>query len=178
MKKSISLIALFGLLAFSAVSCTRTADVVQADNTVAPIYSTAYDLNNVSFTKNSSGIYSIARNFNSPLIESDVVLIYRKSGTLSDGSAIWQSIPRTLYLTQGELDYDFDFSKVDILIKAGGNYDISTTPTYLNNQTFRVVVVPAKTGKNVSSAGNNLDLADYESVAKYYNIKESNIKTL
>jgi hypothetical protein len=24
----------------------------------------------------------------------------------------------------------------------GGNYDLSTTPSYLNNQTFRIVIVP------------------------------------
>jgi hypothetical protein len=172
MKKFFSL-AVVGLLTFTAVSCTRSADVVQPVAATTDTYSTAYDLTNVSFAKDSNGIYSISRNFNNPLIESDVVLIYRQSGTLSDGSPIWQSIPRTLYLTQGELDYDFDFTKVDILIKAGGNYDISTTPTYLNNQNFRVVVVPAKTGKTTG-----VDFTDYNSVAKFYNIKESDVKKL
>jgi hypothetical protein len=166
MKKLFSL-AIIGLLILTVVSCTRAND---SDNDT---YSTAYDLDNVSFTKDSSGIYTVARNFNNPLVESDVVLIFRKSGTTYDGSAIWESIPRTLYLTQGELDYDYDFSNVDILIKAGGTFDPGLAPTYINNQTFRVVVVPAKTGKNTS-----IDFTNYESVAKFYNIKEENIKSL
>ncbi|SFI22228.1 hypothetical protein [Halpernia frigidisoli] len=175
MKKIFSL-AIVGLLAFSVVSCDRNnndvVDQVQGTDT----YSTAYDLNNVSFVKNASGIYAISRNFNSALIESDVVLIYRKSSTLSDGTAVWQSIPRTLFLTQGELDYDFDFSRLDILIKAGGTFDPALAPTYINNQTFRIVVVPAKTGKNASA--NSVDTRDYNAVARFYNIKDANLKSL
>lgn len=172
MKKIFSL-AIIGILTFTVVSCTRTTDSVTQPVQNTDTYSTAYDLNNVSFTKDAKGDYTIARNFNNPLVESDVVLVYRKSGTTNDGSAVWQSIPRTLYLTQGELDYDYDFSKVDVLLRAGGTFDPGLAPTYINNQTFRVVVVPAKTGKNAS-----VDLTDYESVAKFYNIKESNIKSL
>lgn len=171
MKKIFSL-AIVGLLAFSVVSCDRNNDSVVQQVESTDTYSTAYDLNNVSFTKDSNGLYTIARNFNSPLVESDVVLIYRKSGTTNSGDAVWQALPKELYLTQGELDYSFDFSKVDIQIYADGTYDLALTPTYINNQTFRVVVVPAKTGKNA-----NVDLTNYESVAKFYNIKESNIKS-
>lgn len=171
--KNLFSLAIIGFLAFSAVSCTRANDTVQAAAPATDTYSTAYDLNNVSFTKDSNGIYTISRNFNNPLIESDVVLIFRKSGTTNNGSAVWQSIPRTLYLQQGELDYDYDFSKLDVLIKAGGTFDPGLAPTYINNQTFRVVVVPAKTGKN-----SNVDLTDYASVAKYYNIQEANVKSL
>jgi hypothetical protein len=43
--------------------------------------------------------------------------------------------PRTLFLTEGELDYDFDFSE-DFTIYAGGTYDLSATPQYIDNQTF------------------------------------------
>ncbi|WP_417427628.1 hypothetical protein [Halpernia sp.] len=174
MKKIVSL-AIIGLLAFSVLSCDRTNDNVQQvqDNDT---YSTAYDLNNVSFVKDNNGDYTISRNFNNPLVESDVVLIFRKSGTTNNGSPVWQSIPRTLYLTQGELDYDYDFSRVDIQIYAGGTFDPGLAPTYINNQTFRVVVVPAATGSKNTNA--NVDLTNYESVAKFYNIKESNVKTL
>ena len=177
--KKIIFLAVVGLFSLTAVSCTRTNDnVAQQPTQNTDTYSTAYDLNNVSFAKDTNGIYSISRTFNNPLVESDVVLIYRKSGTTSNGSNIWQSIPRTLFLTQGELDYDFDFSKVDILIKAGGTFDPGLAPTYINNQTFRIVVVPAKTGKNAKDANNGVDYTDYESVAKFYNIKDANVKSL
>ncbi len=101
------------------------------------------------------------------------MLIYRKAGTASDGSAVWQSIPRTLYLDNGdELDYDFDFTRNDIMIYANGNYDISTTPEFINNQTFRVVLVPA----SASSRNANVDYSNYESVIKYFNIDDSKVK--
>jgi hypothetical protein len=44
------------------------------------------------------------------------------------------------FLTEGELDYDFDFSKEDFTIYAGGTYDLSATPQYIDNQTFSVIV--------------------------------------
>lgn len=175
MKKFISL-AIVGLLTFTVVSCNRTNDaVVQQNSQDNDTYSTAYDLNNVSFAKDGTGEFTVVRNFNTPLVQSDVVLIYRQF-TDTDGQTRWQSIPRTLFLSQGELDYDFSFNKIGIVIRAGGNFDPSLAPTYINNQTFRVVVVPAATGKNAGSA--SLDLTDYASVAKYYNIKEANVRSL
>ena len=43
---------------------------------------------------------------------------------------------------------------------------------YLNNQVFRVVLIPAS-GKNA-----NVKYDDYKSVVEYYKIDESKIKTL
>jgi hypothetical protein len=72
---------------------------------------------------------------NSQIFASDVILIYRMSGTIDSNTPIWQLILRTLFLTEGELDYDFDFSE-DFTIYAGGTYDLSATPQYIDNQTF------------------------------------------
>ena len=85
---------------------------------------------------------------------------------------IWQQIPRTLFLTEGELDYDFDFTKNHVLIKAGGTIDFSLQnaafiANYLSNQRFRIVLVPASKGKNAQ-----VDFSDYQSVIKFYNIPD------
>lgn len=163
MKKyfSLLLIAIFGLV---VVSCDNRNDEPDYDT-----YSVTYDINNANFAYSATDGYYISRTFATPLFNSDVVLVYRKSGSTSNGSPVWQQIPRTLYInaTQ-ELDYDFDFTSNDVMIYAGGNYDISTTPTYLNNQTFRIVQVPASAGKNA-----NVDFSDYNSVIKHYNIDDS-----
>lgn len=166
MKKLFSflMIAFLGMIAISCVD--RIDDPVNDQDT----YSVAYDLNNVSFTNNSTTGYTISRTFNNPLYNGDVVLVYRMDGTTTNGSPIWQQIPRTLYLNQGELDYDFDFSKNDVQIYAGGTYDLATTPQYINNQTFRVVIVPASTGK--------VDYSNYEAVASMLGITEKDIKKL
>lgn len=140
------------------------------DEVIAPqdndTYARVIDYKNISFTNTPNG-FRIARNLPFVMYDSDVVLIYRQTGTLNNGSPVWQSIPTTLYLQQGELDYDFDFSKVDFTIYADGTYNIGTTPEFLNNQTFRVVMVPA------SFKNANVDYKDYNSVIKYFNIDDS-----
>lgn len=170
MKKyfTLILVAIFSLV---AVSCdSRNDDVIVQDNDT---YSKVLDINNVNFSYNTTDGYFISRSFTKPFVSTDVVLIYRKSGATSDGSTVWQAIPRTLYLMDGdELDYDFDYSRNDIMIYANGNYDIATTPQFLNNQTFRVVLVPASAGgKNA-----NVDYRDYNSVIRYFNIDDSKVK--
>lgn len=156
-----------------AVSCDDRNDdvIVQGTDT----YPVVLDINNVNFSNNAQSGYFITRSFTKPLPSTDVVLIYRKIGTASDGSPVWQSIPRTFYLANGdEFDYDFDFTKNDIMIYASGTYDISTTPQYLNGQTFRVVLVPASSGNKNA----NVDYSDYNSVVRYFNIDDSKVKTL
>ena len=170
MKKYITLI-LLAIFSLAIVSCdTRNDDVNTQDNDTYPV---VLDINNINFSFDAQDGYFIERSFTKPLVSTDVVLIYRKAGTASDGSAVWQSIPRTLYLDNGdELDYDFDFTRNDIMIYANGNYDISTTPEFINNQTFRVVLVPA----SASSRNANVDYSNYESVIKYFNIDDSKVK--
>ena len=162
---------LLAIFSFAIVSCdTRNDDVNTQDNDTYPV---VLDINNTNFSFDAQDGYFIERSFTKPLVSTDVVLIYRKAGTASDGSAVWQSIPRTLYLDNGdELDYDFDFTRNDIMIYANGNYDISTTPEFINNQTFRVVLVPA----SASSRNANVDYSNYESVIKYFNIDDSKVK--
>ena len=161
---------LIAVFTFAVVSCdTRNDDVIVQDTDTYPV---VLDINNVNFDNDAQNGYHIERSFTSPLMSTDVVLIYRKGGSATDGSAIWQLIPRTIYLDGGnELDYDFDFTKNDIMIYANGNYDISATPEYLNNQTFRVVLVPASAGAKSAS----VNYTDYDSVIRYFKIDDSKV---
>ena len=118
---------------------------------------------------NPGNSYSVSQGLS--INSTDVVLVYRQSG-VDNGNPIWQQIPRTLFLTEGELDYDFDFTKNDVLIKAGGTIDFSLQnaafiANYLSNQRFRIVLVPASKGKNAQ-----VDFSDYQSVIKFYNIPD------
>jgi hypothetical protein len=134
-----------------------------------------FELKNVNFGYNATDGYTIYQTLNPNIYGSDNILIYRMTGTINSTTPIWQSIPRTLFLQQGELDYDFDFSKQDFTIYAGGTYNLALTPAYINNQTFRIVIVPgAFSGKSTKS----VDFSDYNAVIKYYNIDESHIKVL
>lgn len=171
MKKFLPLVLLL-ISSIFIFSCKDDDDVqVQVD------YPTVYDLN-VNFAYNSNDGWNYYQKFNRTLLDQDYVIIFRQAGT-ENGAIVWQQIPRTLYLTQGELDYDFDFTKNDFLIYAssGGTYDITTTPQYLNNQRFRVVLVPAVFGgKNANTS--DLSKMSYEEVIAKYNIDDSKIGKL
>ncbi|RCU42165.1 hypothetical protein EIZ47_10715 [Chryseobacterium lacus] len=164
MKKLLTLL-MMAAFSFMIISCDTTRD----DRIDQDTYSVVYDLANVDFIYSAADGYTISRTMN--IYNSDVLLMYRKTGTTSTGEAVWQQIPKTIYLAGGnELDYDFDFSSKDFVIYANGNYDISTTPQYINGQTFRIVIVPASFGTNKNA---QVDHSDYNSVIKYYNIDDS-----
>lgn len=163
MKKYITLI-LVAVFSIVAVSCNdRNDEVLVQDNDTYPMMR---DIT-ANFTPASNYTFSQGIDIQS----TDVVLIYRQSG-VNNGNPIWQQIPRTLFLAEGELDYDFDFTRNDILLKVGGNIDLAIqnstfSANYLTNQRFRVVLVPASQGKNAQ-----VNYSDYYSVIKYYNIPD------
>lgn len=167
------------LLVFSGslwVSCTDNDDDNDNDT-----YSAVYQLKNASFSYNASLGYVLSGTFNTPLYDSDQLLIYRQVDT-NNNSPVWQLLPQTLYLNDidgngslDELDYTFDFSKYDFYIYAGGTYDLSLTPAYLTNQTFRIVIVPGYFANKKASQTSTVDFKDYNAVIKYYNINENKI---
>lgn len=169
MKKLFPFLLLF-ITSFILFNCKEDDEVqVQVD------YPAVYDLRNVNFSYNATDGWTYGQSFKNPMLDQDYVVIFRQTGT-SGNAPVWQQIPRTLYLNQGELDYDFAFSKNDFMIYAGGTYDLSTTPQYLNNQTFRVVLVPAVYGKNATLE--DLKKLSYEEIIAKYNIDESKVGTL
>lgn len=168
MKKLALLLVLIGFV--SLQSCTVNENSVDNDT-----ISEVFELRNVNFSYNSIDGYTIYRTLSPQIYASDVILIYRMAGTIDANTPIWQQIPRTLYLPQGELDYDFDFSKEDFTIYAGGTYDLATTPSYITNETFRIVIVP---GYFSNKMAHKVDLSDYNAVVKVFNIDDKNIKQL
>jgi hypothetical protein len=170
MKKIILFVSLIGLIMFTA--CETNNVVPQPDNdTIAEVF----ELKNVNFAINNQGQFEIFRNLTPNILGSDSILIYRLSGTVNPTTPIWQIIPRTLYLPQGELDYDYDFSKVDFTIYAGGNFNLTQAPSYLNNQTFRIVIIPGAFTNRLSSP---VDFSDYHAVIARYGINDRNIKQI
>lgn len=130
-----------------------------------------FELKNINFSYNATDGYTISQLLTPKIFASDVVLIYRMTGTIDSSTPIWQLIPRTLFLSQGELDYDFDFSKEDFTIYAGGTYDLSLTPQYINNQTFRIVIVPGSFSASINKNS-------YADVMAALNMKESQIQSI
>ncbi|KAF2335060.1 hypothetical protein [Flavobacterium daemonense] len=172
MKKILTLFALVGLIVFSSCEGPEGPPGPPGqDGLIAEVF----ELPNVNFDYTAKDGYYIYRKLTPNIFSSDVILIYRLTGTIDANTPVWQQIPRTLYTAKGELDYDFDFSKEDFTIYAGGNYDLSLTPELLKNQTFRIVIVP---GDFSSKSVNKPDYSDYNAVIKRYNIDDSNVKKL
>jgi len=170
MKKFLPLLLLL-ISSIFIFSCKDDDDDIQQ---VQVDYPTVYDLT-VNFAYNANDGWNFYQKFDRALLDQDYVIIFRQAGS-ENGAVVWQQIPRTLYLPQGELDYDFDFTKNDFLIYAssGGTYDITTTPQYLNNQRFRVVLVPAVFGgKNTNTA--DISKMSYEEVIAKYKIDDTKI---
>ncbi|WP_374440980.1 hypothetical protein [Epilithonimonas sp.] len=160
------------ITSFFLFNCKEDDDVqVQVD------YPAVYDLNvNFSFSQDIG--WNFYQKFTNPMLDQDYVVIFRQSDIVN-GNPVWQQIPRTLYLDEGELDYDFDFTKNDFQIYAGGTIDLSNqTQTfknlYLFNQKFRVVLVPAVFGKNAT----DLSKLSYEEIIRKYNINDSKVGKL
>lgn len=132
-------------------------------------------MRDVSGSLNSGNSYSLNVPIN--IQSTDVVLVYRKDPAASNA---WQLIPKTYYLSAGrELDYNALFSSQNVEIYTEANFDQTTmssseASTYLNNQTFRVVLVPASPAKGTSS----VNTSDYNAVVKYYKLDESKVKTI
>lgn len=166
----ILMLAFVGLFIFSCDNNDDNYDSVDYDT-----YSQMRDATG-SFT--SADNYTLSMDIT--IQNTDVVLVYRKEGNY------WVSVPKTYFLdnvsaptTGRELDYNFNFNTNEVNIMTSANFDQSTQMSaternqYLNNQTFRVVLVPASATKTA----NAVDLQDYNAVVKYYNLNDSNVKS-
>ena len=167
---------IFLLLAVVAMTALQSCEGDQGPPgpTGVTVESEVFEIS-ANFQLNQNNEYTIFRELNPIILDSDNILIYRLAGTINPQTPIWQLIPRTLFLDEGELDYDFDFSRVDFTIYAGGTYNLATTPQFINNQTFRIVILPGYFSNRPATA---IDFEDYNAVIKAFGIDDTNVKIL
>jgi hypothetical protein len=104
-----------------------------------------------------------------------MVLVYRSFDVIN-GQRVWRQLPQAVYLIQGELDYNFDFTRNDINLFLESNFDLATLgATWSQNQVFRVVIIPGYLSNKNKKA---VDFNDYNAVVKAFNIKDSQVKTI
>lgn len=132
MKKIITLLAVIGMFSFQ--SCTTS---VTDNDTI----STVFETKQVSFLPSN---YTIKYTFPYSIVSSDMVLVYRLTGTVN-GNDLWEFLPETHYFSDGtrNFGYNFDFTRNDVQIYLEGNNLGTLDPAYRLNQIFRIVVVPA-----------------------------------
>lgn len=162
MKKFFS-IMLLAVFAFVAFSCNDRNDDV--DNDTFPV------MTDITGSFTAANNYTLDQGIN--IAATDVVLVYRNRNAGNGGTTAWQLIPKTEFLSEGrELDYNFLFDSKNIEIYTEANFSQATfsgaeANTYLNNQRFRIVLVPASQAKNTS-----VDYSDYDAVLRHYQIAD------
>ncbi len=98
------------------------------------------------------------------VFDSDVVLVYLLFDQTEDSNGdpvdIWRLLPQTRILDQGLLQYNYDFTFLDVSIFLEADFDLTTLlPGDTDNQVFRIAVVPAEFASDPS-----LDLSNIEAV--------------
>ncbi|AZB01324.1 hypothetical protein EG359_17650 [Chryseobacterium joostei] len=180
MKKILPLILLAGV-GFLSYSCDNSSN----DPVVVP---NPVDHDTFPIMMDAPGSFTAANNYaltaDINIETTDVVLVYRRAGNA------WQQIPKTVYVDPAtspsprRFEYNFVFSNKEVQVRIENqNFILSTLNTdqandFLNNQTFRIVLVPADPQKNKSAKIANVDLSDYNAVVNYYNLDASKIKTI
>ncbi len=167
------------VLGFAIISCERTEYVDNPDSTTVD-YPAVYDktVNLGKINTNNNFLLGYNFPFNNNLLNQDIVLVYRKSNP-TENAPIWVPLPKTYFPTQGTMDYTFDFTVSDIQIYLDADFDLTVQNSdfnrdYINNQTFRLVLVPAVFGKNAT----DLSKLSYEEVISKYNIDDSKVGKL
>lgn len=139
-----------------------------------PASAEVFEIRNVNFINDGTGNYSIIYDLDPAILNSDMILVYRLASTFNQPD-IWESIPKTVYFSNGEeLDYNFDFTTNDISIYLGYTDQSVLTPAFIQNQVFRVVIIPGYLSNKVAgdtSYGNVKDVlklteADFQKSAK------------
>jgi len=112
------------------------------------------------------------------VFESDMVLVYIlweqvtiEGGTVLD---VWRLLPQTVFLDEGILQYNYDFTYTDVLIFIEGTIDLNTLlPAEAEDQVFRIVVLPADYAERKS-----LDVSDYNSLMKSLNFNPDAVEKI
>lgn len=171
MKKIFLLFSAVGLL--SLTGCTNDDDNYGDGDTIAEVF----EVSNVDFT--ASGDYEALVPLDPAIYNSDMILVYRLTDDPDTSLDVWELIPRTLYMDNGdEIDYDYNFTTEDVLLYMGALGNLDDYPELTQNQVFRIVIIPGY-GSNFRTSANAMDqFKDYDAVVKKYGIKESNIKQI
>jgi len=177
MKRIFLLLAIVGMTALQ--SCTNDDDRVDND-TIAEVFEI-----NQNTTFNAGNGYKINYSLLPPIFNSDMIMIYRLSGT-AGGQDVWEALPQTYFFSSGAeyLQYTFDFTVNSINIYIDSNFPAEEEPAFSVNQVFRVVIIPGYLSNKAANSGKGatvapaVDLSDYNAVIKAYGLNDSNVKTL
>lgn len=123
---------------------------------------------------NPQNDFSSLVQLNPTIYDSDVVLVYLL-WDVDGNTPIWRQMPQTVQLTEGDLQYNFDFTPFDVnLFLSSADFDLTILGSqWTQDQTFRIVIVPGYFSNKKA-----VDYSNYDAVIKAFNIDESKIKKI
>lgn len=171
MKKITLVLAFIGMITLNSCTINDEPDQIQQINNT--FVSELFEVT-TSFGPNNN--YSRLVTFNPPIFSTDMVLVYHLY-EVDNGTDVWRIMPQTYYFDNGaELDYNFDFTRFDVRIFLDSNFNLdSFSPAWTQNQTFRIVVIPADFTNRMSGA---VDYSDYEATIKMLGYENAEIKKI
>lgn len=103
------------------------------------------------------------------MLDSDMALVYLLWGQETVGNEvldIWRALPQTLFLEEGIVQYNYDFTVVDVSLFLEATFPRNQLgPEFLDDWIVRVVVIPAQFDGRVS-----IDYTDYYAVAEHFGL--------
>lgn len=114
--------------------------------------------------------YSNLIALNPPILNSDVILVYLL-WDVDNGTPIWRQMPQTVQLDEGDLQYNFDFTRFDVnLFLSSADFPLTILgPQWTQNQTFRIVIIPGFFGSA------RIDFSDYNAVMNMLELSETDV---
>lgn len=135
-------------------SCTEEGDEYNYD-LLGTVFETTGSFN---AGNNYTLYYEFPSNFS--VYDGDVVMVYILWDQTDEELDVWRPLPQSIFLTDGSFQYNFDYTLYDVQIYVEANFDRSELASAdLQNQTFRIAVIPAELAKNET-----IDLNNYQSV--------------
>lgn len=103
--------------------------------------------------------------------EADMLLVYLL-WEMDGNTDIWRPLPQTLFLPEGILKYNFDFTLFDFGLFLEGDFNLANLgPEWTDDQVFRIVVVPGQ----FLMEHPDLGTADYETVMEVLGKTEADV---
>lgn len=129
-------------------------------------------------TFNSANDFSLYYQFPDKLVDGDIVMVYILWEQTEDDRGnvldVWRPLPQTIFLNEGALQYNFDYTLQDVQIYIEGTINPAIlVPGDLKDQIFRIAVIPADLAINKT-----IDLNNYNAVMKNLNLKPDQIKNI
>jgi hypothetical protein len=141
MKTDIQKLGLF-LLTLFLISCQGEPGPVGPEGPPGPVGSAYEAQASFSEENNYSVIWAIPDNIE--VLESDIVMVYLLwEVDQNTGNDVWQPLPVSIFFDDGELQYGFDHTVVDVQLFLTGDTDLSTVgDEFTQDQIFRIAILP------------------------------------